>query len=525
MSNSTRRWALAVTLVLATGLAVAVVTGTGAIPLSQQDNLTDDGDIVLEAGQNQLTDAAAVDSSGNGELSVNLDASDVSAEGLSPGSQIDNVFQIRNKGNESVDVFIKDSPANIEFVDENGGAFESNETAVSLGPDESVSVGLKVLDTASPGTIDGSFTIAGFPIENTDTESVGSDTTGSTGSDTTSSSDGDSVAAVSDIEDDSSDGQSVLVDLDPESADAAARIENLEAGENASVDLQEAVATSQVNYNNLNVAVEDDAGTVELQADAIPEPPEDEAAELTADTTVISYLEIESSASDLQLNDETISEARIEFAVSESVFQNRPIDRDDPQLYRFNEVDDEWVPLRTERVDTRSYRAFTPNFSVFAVGYPVQPEFQIVETTLVNPEVEADQPVAVAVEVANNGTSPGEFQATLDAGQSSTVSDSVRIAPNSTERVVLEQSVSALGTYDVEVNGQPVGSVTVSETVTESPTPTPTPPPTDAGETQTPETTTQTPTPTDDTPGFGLVLTLVALISAGLLARRRARNR
>ncbi len=523
MSKSTRRWALTAALILSTGLAVAVVTGTGAIPLSQQDNLTDEGDVVVEAGQNQLVDAAAVE---NGELSINLDASEVSAEGLSPGSRVDNVLQVRNKGNESVDVFIKDSPDNIEFVDENGGAFESNETAVSLGPNESVGVGLKLLDTASPGTeIDGSFTIAGFPIENTETESVGSDTTGSVGSDTTSSSDGDPVAAVSDVEDDSFDGQSVLVDLDPESADAAARVDNLEAGEDASVDLQEAVATSQVNYNNLSVAVEDDAGTVELQADAIPEPPEDEAAELTGDNTAISYLEIESSASDLQLNDESISEARIEFAVSESVFQSRSINRDDPQLYRFNEVDDEWVPLRTERVDTRSYQAFTPNFSVFAVGYPVQPEFQIVETTLVNPEVEADQPVAVAVEVANNGTSPGEFQATLDAGQSSTVSYSVSISPNSTERVVLVQSLSALGSYDVEVNGQPVGPVTVSETVTESPTPTPTPPPTDAGETQTPETTTQTPTPTDDTPGFGLVLTLVALISAGLLARRRARNR
>ncbi|ESS10838.1 MAG: hypothetical protein A07HR60_02859, partial [uncultured archaeon A07HR60] len=206
-------------------------------------------------------------------------------------------------------------------------------------------------------------------------------------------------------------------DLDPEDADAAASVSNLDGGENATVDLQEAVAASQVSYEQLSIAVEDDAGTVELQADAIPEPPENEAAELIGDNAVILYLQIESSASDLQLNDESISEASIDFAVSESVFQGRLIDRDDLQLYRFNETVDEWVPLRTERVDTRSYPAFGPHFSVLAVGYPVQPEFQVVEATLVNPEVETDQPVAVAVELANTGTGSGEFQATLDAGQ------------------------------------------------------------------------------------------------------------
>lgn len=510
MSKSTRRWDLTAALILAIGLAIAVATGTGAVPLSQQDEVNTTN-VVLEAGQNQLVNASAVQS---GELSVNLQAANVTASGLSPGSQIDNVFEIRNNGNEPVDVFIEDSPAQIEFVDETGGAFESNETAVSLGSNESVSVGLKLLETATPGLIDGTFTVTVLTPES---ESGGSDTSSSSGTST-------SFNLPVNNEDDSSDGSSVQVDLSPEGVDAAARVSDLDGNENATVDLQETVAASRVSYDQLFIAVEDDAGTVELRVDAIPEPPETEAAELTANNTAISYLRIESSASDLQLSDESISEARIDFAVSESVFEDRQISHDDPQLYRFNETVDEWVPLRTERIDTHSYRAFSPNFSVFAVGYPAQPKLQIVEATLVTPEVEADQPVAVAVRVTNTGSSPGEFQATLDAEQPSTVSDTVRVAPNSTETVILEQSVPILGTYDVEVNGNPVGPVTISEAPTESPPPTPPQEatPTDAGETQT---ATQTPTPTDDTPGFGLVLTLVALASAGLLARRRARNR
>lgn len=487
---------------------MAVATGTGAVPLGQQDDVNNTN-VVLEAGQNQLVDASAVQS---GELSVNLRAANVTANGLSPGSQIDNVFNIRNKGNQSVDVFIEDSPAQIEFISETGGAFNSNETAVTLDSNESVSVGLKLRENATPGLIDSTFTVTVVAPE---TEPSGSDT----GSDSQTTSN----LPISG-EDDSSVGSSVQVDLDPESADAAARVSDLDGNENATVDLQETVAASQVSYDQLFIGVEDDAGAVELRVDAIPEPPETEAAELTANNTAISYLQIESSASDLQLSDESISEARIDFAVSESVFEDHQISRDDPQLYRFNETVDEWVPLRTERIDTHSYRAFSPNFSVFAVGYPAEPKLQIVETTLVTSEVEADQPVAVAVRVTNTGSSPGEFQATLDAEQPSTVSDTVRVAPNSTETVILEQSVPILGTYDVEVNGNPVGPVTISEAPTESPPPTPPQEatPTDADETQT---ATQTPTPTDDTPGFGFVLTLVALASAGLLARRRARNR
>lgn len=449
------------------------MTGTGAIPLSQQDNVGD-SDVILEAEQNKLINAATVT---NGELSVDLRAANITADGLSPGSQLNSVFQIRNKGNESVEVFIESSPDDIEFVDESGSPFQTSETAVSLGPNESVSVGLKLLETATPGTqINGTVTVTVLSPEATETGSGGS------------------AAAASDLEDDRFDGQSVLVNLNPDGADAAASVRNLEGGENATVDLQEAVVTSRVSYNELFVAVENDTDTVELQANALSEPPENEPAGLAGNNTAISYLQVEPTASDVQVSDGSISEARIDFTVSESVFRDRPLDRNDPQLYRFNDTIAEWVPLRTERVDARSYRAFGPNFSVFAVGYPVQPEFQVVETTLVDPEVEADQPVAVAVEVTNTGTGPGEFQTTLDAGQPTTVSETVRIAPDSTERVVLEQSVPVLGTYDVEVNNQPVGAVTVSETVTESSTPTPTPTetpsstematPTDAGETQ-----------------------------------------
>lgn len=270
MSDSIRRGALAVALILVTGLAVAVVTGTGAIPLNQQDPIND-SDVVLQAGQNELIDAAAVQ---DGELSLDLRADNIAAEGLSPGSQLDNAFQIRNKGNNSVAVFIETSSENIEFVDESGNAIKSEETAVSVAPSESVSVGLTVLEKASPeDDISGTFTITVLSPESPENSpaSVAA----------TSTSEENPVAAWADVTDPSPAGQYVSVDLNPEGADAAAKVRDLEDGESATIDLQETVAASQVSYDQLSVGVEGDAGTVELQADAIAEPQERELAELS----------------------------------------------------------------------------------------------------------------------------------------------------------------------------------------------------------------------------------------------------
>ena len=148
---------------------------------------------------------------------------------------------------------------------------------------------------------------------------------------------------------------------------------------------------------------------------------------------------------------------------------------------------------------------------------------------------------SVTSPVANNGTieiqgqtnqRPDENVITVELldeeGDSVTISDTEQWGTNGNWNATIELSAVETGNYTVEADdgdNSDRASVQVVEQVTEE-TPTPEPEtPTPEPETPTPEPDTETPEPDTETPtgtpGFGIVVALIALIAAALLAVRR----
>lgn len=137
---------------------------------------------------------------------------------------------------------------------------------------------------------------------------------------------------------------------------------------------------------------------------------------------------------------------------------------------------------------------------------PRVPKFGLVESEIPHAEVLAGEPVTVQVSVKNSGTGHGEIPLKLEANGELLAERSVTLDVNATETISFQHAFEKAGGYELEVNGERVGTVSVVE-----PTPTPTEAPTSTeGSRGSSPTTTETP----GQPGLGVISAVAGIASA-----------
>jgi PGF-CTERM protein len=163
--------------------------------------------------------------------------------------------------------------------------------------------------------------------------------------------------------------------------------------------------------------------------------------------------------------------------------------------------------------------------------------FEIVDASLSTSQLTVGDSVSVTVTVTNEGDGEGTLIAQLTTDGTALASTEVFLPAGKSTGLDLSTTFEQPGDYALAVSGRTVGTVTVQPANTPTPIGTEMPTLTTASATATatvpapPESRTTGPTPastaspteTPGQPGFGLLVALVAVLVAGLIARRRER--
>jgi PGF-CTERM protein len=128
------------------------------------------------------------------------------------------------------------------------------------------------------------------------------------------------------------------------------------------------------------------------------------------------------------------------------------------------------------------------------------PTFEVRDVSVDTLSPVVGETVTVTATVVNHGVTAGSYTAELEAAGTTVDSRTVSVGSGEALTVTLDHSFDAAVSYDLLLNGGPIGTVTVREPSASSTTPTPT---------------------STGAPGFGAGAALVALAAALLLARRR----
>jgi PGF-CTERM protein len=283
------------------------------------------------------------------------------------------------------------------------------------------------------------------------------------------------------------------------------------AGSSVTLDAMTVTAAGEF---DLSVGVADDASSF----DDVPSLP---AASTDAPSRVVGYLSVEHPS----LGAADISGATFDLTVDADTLDERGVAPEDVVVYRYH--DDAWTAVETSLTETTAgthrYTVDTPGLSVFAVAAG-DPAFDVRETAVSRTTLSVGESTTVTATVENVGTATGSHTVALRRGDETTATRVVDLAPGETADVTFTLTPDGVGTYALHVDDVSVGQVTVDEataTATPTHTATRTSTPTPASASTATDAATATPTSDTSAPGFGAVVALLALLVAGLLARRR----
>lgn len=209
------------------------------------------------------------------------------------------------------------------------------------------------------------------------------------------------------------------------------------------------------------------------------------------------------------ISDENIEEVEFTHRVSKQRLQKLNASVEDYALYRYH--DGEWVELNTTVTgETETYfevKATSPGLSDFTSGVK-QPKFRVVDTQVEVTKINTGEDVGVRVEIRNDGGADGTYTTRLILDGEVVAQKDATIEPKGKRVVTFEQEISEPGTYTVEVNNVTIDDVEVAEAEVSNDS-------SDGGSDATATGGDQV-----NTPGFGPLVALVALLAAALLARR-----
>ncbi|MFC7096467.1 PGF-pre-PGF domain-containing protein [Halobaculum marinum] len=436
-----KRVAAAVSLLALSG---ALVFPSAAAPfaLSQSDVITQDVSLAPTSAPNG--DYAYLD---DDELVVDLTASNPNlagdAEGVNPDAvtTISNVFRIHYNGSQYAHVWITDESDAVTFVVD-GEPIQSEAANVTLGPNESVAVGV-VVDTTGDGG-DGLIDQIQVNARVADPETATVATGGGTGGD---DSDDTSVGVATTsirqsapseterrVEVRNPDG-SVGVDLDPLP---------LDAGGNVTLDELDLTATG--------------GATVDLGLDV-------SAPDTDAGPGSLLGVESLGAVAVTEADAGSVDAATLRFSVSPAYLDARNVDSDDLTVFRTSDGETTTLPVRVvgERDDGRVVvEADTPGFSTFTVA-ALRPAIRVSEASLSTTDIEVGERTTVTARVSNDGRAAGErtLRVTLDGDL--VAERVVDLAPNETTTVTVDVAPDGPGSYEVAVDGTTAGTLVVAD--------------------------------------------------------------
>jgi hypothetical protein len=423
VTNRARVLTFAVALVV----TVTLVFPSGAAPLFERQ--TDPVGSSVELAPS--SDSAYLD---DGELVVDISSSnpEMEAEGLNPNSvtTFDDVFRVQYTGSEYADVWLSHDADAVTFTVD-GEPVESEANNVSLGPNESVAVGLAV-DTRgeTPGGLIDDITIhatvADAPSDRTrDAPDIEFD--------------GPIVQSRSPTED--SRRFSVL-------GASTGSVYTFDA--NGLVLDRAAGATLQLE----TVVVESDDGSLSFGIDAV--------AGTSSRTLVRDAGPEPLGVARVNVGIGRVSNATLRFSAANEYLAARDTSVETLAVYRNDDGTRSELDVSvTERRDGRAYfEADTPGFSSFVVAAD-RARLAVTEAALGQTTVQPGEPVAVTASVVNDGTLSGERRIAVTVDDTVVAERTVAVDAGETASVTVPVARNDTGEYDVAVDGVDAGSFVV----------------------------------------------------------------
>lgn len=207
-------------------------------------------------------------------------------------------------------------------------------------------------------------------------------------------------------------------------------------------------------------------------------------------TTLLSYHDINSS----ELSSSDYGVVTFEFTVDDELLAQLDADPSDVRLYQH---DTEWSELDTEQVGEHRYEASTTQLSSVAVGTieSAEESLTVQDATLSSTTTQPNESVSATATVDNPTADAvaAEIELIVDGAVVETIIETV--PADGSHDVSFEIEPETAGNYTVSVADSTAGTLEVRESSTE-----------------------------DETPGFGVVITVVSLVAMGVGLRRLDRR-
>ncbi|TKX50360.1 DUF1102 domain-containing protein [Halorubrum sp. ASP121] len=443
------------TLILLLVAAGSLIFTTGAAVVDGPADTIADGDLAVQPADGPNGQYAYLND--DDEITVDVSASnpniqDPSFESVNAGATgtIDEVFTITYMGEQFTRVWIAHPNESVTFVAD-GESIEGNESSVTLAPNETVTVGLAFNTRgATAGARLGAdeFSIEAELAEPEDVADPSPATDGFAGG-TDGSDPSRTVTYPSETSrefraTDVARGSSVRFEADGMYL----------VGGNVTLDWLDlsGVRTESVDVNAVGSPNPVASGSA-LAAPTSPRP--------------ISYLAVDHDFAPYEVDEMTIR-----FSADRNYLNAIGAEPEAVTLYRQTDAG-EWAEKPTAVVDdpTRTrglpedrvhFRATTTEFSTFAVAAHA-PRFDVTDATVTPGATEPGEAVTVRATVRNGGGAAGERAVTLTADGDPIGNETVALAPNETATVALRGTVETVGTYELALDGTPVGTLTVGD--------------------------------------------------------------
>jgi len=457
--SSARRTVLIALLVVAAG-SLAVATGATVFD-GPADTFADDSIAVQPAdGPNGNYSYLNDDD----EIVVDISAANPNLppdfEGVNPDAlaSAEGVFTITHTADGYARVWINSSTNDSAATDDsvtftaNGDSIEEPENSVTLGPNESVAVGLEI-DTRGE--------VAGTTL-GPDTFAIGVDPVEDEGA--------EELLMQSDTIDRSS-GPSITVSS-PEPDRRLFAASDVSHGDTLGFGADE-MALNGVDVTLDHLDLEGiRSQSLELSAAGSPGP-FDDASTLESATTPqsMAYLAL---AYDFAPDE--VDEMTLRFSADDRFLDDAEIDPEDVTLFRQTAAGD-WEEIAVETItddearakdlpeDRVHFRATTDEFSTFAVAQHV-PRIEVTDAALDETAVEPDGEATVQATVENSGGTDGTREITLTAGGDTVAAETVALEADETTTVPLRATFETAGEYELAVAGVSAGTLTVGEPAT-----------------------------------------------------------
>jgi hypothetical protein len=414
-------------------LAAVVATATTAAPVFTADRVAQD--VYLSPADDPNGAYAEYDE--DGEVVVDLTAAntDVEGEGLNADSvtHIDDVLELRYNGSRYAHVWLTHESEDVTFYAD-GHPVQSESNNVTLGPNQSLSVGLRV-DTRGE-TTDGFLDDVTIHAKVADPEDV----------------DPGPVAVGGGA---GSSGDPAIVLRRPNASARLATVVGAPDGEPTTLDLDALSVCREGDGLTLDEAtvVREGAGNLDLRFRAVQ--PQGNHSAHTESLCAVEATETPDSA--------TVSEATLRFSVDRDALARWGVSPAELVLFRTSDGETTELPVRI--VDTSEERVRfaveTPGFSQFTVA-AARPNVGVTTARLNRTTVAPNETLAVTGAVSNDGRANATQSLAVTLNGSPVATQSVSLAPGESRRVTVPVTPQRPGQYTVRLGNTTAGTIEVT---------------------------------------------------------------